>query len=234
MPPVSLVQLESLDLQDNWLVELPEDYLSPLAWLNVSDNFLQDLPNPLYSTLKRLMVNHNPLGRLPATLPAPLEWLEARQCQLREIPQLAPALLYLDVSDNAITSPPFHWPRSLIALLASNNLLDDLGELPDSLTQLVVDNNRLTHFLEPLAESLEMVDISKNLIVNISSQILPSLRKLRADHNLIQVLPEYLCDPKCKIQLWLRNNPLSAETQSAIASANRISVKFIGNLRIIY
>ncbi|WP_308824142.1 hypothetical protein [Sodalis praecaptivus] len=123
-----------MDLQDNWLVELPEDYLSPLAWLNVSNNFLQDLPNPLYSTLKLLMVNHNPLGRLPATLPAPLEWLEARQCKLQEIPQLAPALLYLDVSDNAITSPPFHWPRSLIALLASNNLLDDLGELPDSLT----------------------------------------------------------------------------------------------------
>lgn len=137
------------------------------------------------------------------------------------------------MSDNAIVPPPFPWPPSLVALFASNNLPVELGELPEGLTQLVVNNNCLNQFPALPNDSLELVDISSNQIVKLCSQSLPALRKLRADDNLIQTLPDYLSDPESKIRLWLRNNPLSDETKTAIASANRYSNAHNDSQRII-
>ncbi len=66
--------LADLYLQDNWLIELPDDLLDPLdslVWLDLSRNILLELPEGVFDSLTQLQniyVSGNGLTELPAGL----------------------------------------------------------------------------------------------------------------------------------------------------------------------
>ena len=108
----------------------------------------------------------------------------------------------LDLTGCAFTELPDSMTRHSNELQTLNLSDNILHELPDSfasyqsLTSLVLDNNRFKDFPEAvcLLRNLEILSISKTEISNISPQIveLDRLRRLALDSNDIREIPKSL------------------------------------------
>ena len=90
-----------------------------------------------------------------------LEEPEKTYSSFRKLKQLGNynEIVFLDCSDNELTSLPDHLPHSLQELYFSDNKFTSLPDLPNSLQKLYCSNNRLTSLPE-LPNSLQ----SKNTI----------------------------------------------------------------------
>ena len=116
--------LSRLDLQDNWLIELPEDLFDPLESLtsvDLSRNILTELPEGLFDNLGQLfsvVVAGNRLSELPAgflSAHPELEYVSVSGNRLTGLPEgfldRSTTLRYAYFSSNELTELPAGFPR---------------------------------------------------------------------------------------------------------------------------
>ncbi|XP_072321953.1 leucine-rich repeat serine/threonine-protein kinase 1 [Eucyclogobius newberryi] len=190
--PWGLVHLQSLDLQDNLLNELPhvltshEVLCTSLREVNVSQNQLSSLPCGLLHLrhLQRLWASKNLLSAL-FQLHNDMNWIGLRRLE------------ELDVSENHLSSLPaniMHCLKSLRVLNASGNSLKALPEpWGCPLKQCRASGNML--------ESLPEV---------VSVQWRKHLQKLDFCNNKLTELPAYLFELEALVSLRLGGNQLTS------------------------
>ncbi|CAL8349402.1 unnamed protein product [Merluccius merluccius] len=191
MVPWGLVQLQTLDLSDNLLRELPAAHSSQevlctsLMELNLSQNQLSSLPSGLLHLvqLRRLRAAKNQLTSL-FHIPIATNWIGLRKLQ------------ELDVSDNALTSlPP-----------AAMHCLKSLGSLN-------VSRNRLDCFPDPWACPLKQCKASSNAIQGLPSSMSVSwrsrLQEVDFTDNQLKEIPPYMFELEALVCLRLAGNQIS-------------------------
>jgi Leucine-rich repeat (LRR) protein len=179
--------VQILLLSDNGLVELPDDLPHTIHTLDVAHNRLTALPSTLPPALHTLFAGYNRLTALPSTLPPVLHTLSVQYNQLRALPDTLVnlhRLTLLVLSHNALTALP-SLPPSLLHLRANANWLTVFPTLPDTISEVWLDHNRLTELKGDLPTELTRLSVSNNAIGQIV--------RLRFNPSL---------------QLWLENNPL--------------------------
>ncbi|XP_033847563.1 leucine-rich repeat serine/threonine-protein kinase 1 isoform X2 [Periophthalmus magnuspinnatus] len=190
--PWGLVHLQSLDLQDNLLNELPlvlsshEVLCTSLREVNLSQNQLTSLPCGLLhlTHLQRLWVSKNQLSEL-FQVQNDVNWIGLRRLE------------ELDVSENDLNSLPvniMHCLKFLRTLNASNN---KLKELP-----------------EPWGCPLKQCRASSNMLESlpevISVQWRKNLQEMDFCNNKLTELPGYLFELEALVSLRLGGNQLSS------------------------
>uniref|UniRef100_A0A3B4B653 Uncharacterized protein n=1 Tax=Periophthalmus magnuspinnatus TaxID=409849 RepID=A0A3B4B653_9GOBI len=189
--PWGLVHLQSLDLQDNLLNELPlvlssHEVLCTLREVNLSQNQLTSLPCGLLhlTHLQRLWVSKNQLSEL-FQVQNDVNWIGLRRLE------------ELDVSENDLNSLPvniMHCLKFLRTLNASNN---KLKELP-----------------EPWGCPLKQCRASSNMLESlpevISVQWRKNLQEMDFCNNKLTELPGYLFELEALVSLRLGGNQLSS------------------------
>lgn len=191
MVPWGLVQLQTLDLSDNQLRDLPPTHSSQeiictsLRELDVSQNQLSALPCSLLHLvqLQRLRAAKNQLTDLFHD-PAATNWIGLRKLQS------------LDVSDNALTSLPS----------AVMNCLK-------SLSSLNVSHNRLDRFPDPWACPLKLCKAASNAIQGLPDTISifwrSGLQEVDFTDNQLKELPPYIFELEALVSLRLSGNQIS-------------------------
>ncbi|KAK7930497.1 hypothetical protein WMY93_006892 [Mugilogobius chulae] len=190
--PWGLVHLQSLDLQDNLLHELPlvlsshEVLCTSLKEVNVSQNKLTFLPSGLLHLrhLQRLWASNNHLSVL-FQLDNDMNWIGLKRLE------------ELDVSENYLNSLPaniMHCLKSLRSLNASDN--------------------RLKELTEPWGCPLKQCRASGNLLESlpevISAQWRKHLQEVDLCNNKLTELPGYLFELEALVCLRLGGNQLTS------------------------
>jgi Leucine-rich repeat (LRR) protein len=104
------------------------------------------------------------------------------------MPDLPANLSRLECMHNALTHLPPLPTACLFKLWCDDNMLDRLPNLPATITNLGMVNNRITS-LQDLPPNLEYFWCSNNRIAHMP-RIPASLRKFACDSNLLSLLPE--------------------------------------------
>ncbi|CAH6720234.1 hypothetical protein CLIB1444_03S07382 [[Candida] jaroonii] len=167
-----------------------------LEVLEVSVNGLESLKNVKFpSNLKILRLAYNRISTIDFVLPPKLEELNLSSNLLSNVNgvMLPPTMKKLLLSNNQFEEFPddFFSGTQLQSLLVDSNSisdLDDLGNLPDSLTHLVLDGNEINYanisnILKPNLKILSMNATGMMTLENI--QFPNSLEKLSLVHNFI-------------------------------------------------
>ena len=183
--------LQKLRCDYNNLCKLPE-LPTTLDELCCSYNKLSELPvlgDEMYYTLKymsihnsrlrKLICNNNRLTVLPA-IPCSLYHLECKNNLLTQLPQLPIFIRTLDISYNKFKMFP-------------KNITHHLG-----LITFNCNNNKITHPLPCLPESIMHLNISNNPIKTISNLLPDKLHYFDLSNTLITSIPNI---PKCIQQI---------------------------------
>ena len=112
-----------------------------------------------------------------------------------EIQQLSDydSIVYINCSNNKLTSLPSSLPESLQILRCFGNKLTSLpSKLPESLQKLYCNYNKLTELPSNLPESLQELDCSSNNITSLPSKLPGSLYKLYCRNNNLTSFPPNL------------------------------------------
>lgn len=160
-----------------------------LETLDLSNLSLTELPEYLPNGVTTLICNNNKLTYLPKNLPETLTKLEANNNKLTHLPNDLPnALLYLSCSFNELSTLPDQLPDSITTLsLCHNKLIGILPNLPRSLQSLYINNNRL-NLLPNLPNSMQVLDAQHNMLIAFTNTI-PALMQylnLRYNSNLTE------------------------------------------------
>lgn len=190
--PWGMVHLQSLDLQDNLLTELPlalssqQVLCSSLREVNVSQNQLTSLPPGLLhlAELQRLCASKNQLTVL-FDLPIDTNWIGLRRLEK------------LDVCENNLKSLPTNIMHCFKAL----NILN-------------VCRNKLTLFPEPWTCPLKQCRASNNVIEVLPDSICvlwkSTLQEVDFSDNRLRELPSYLFQIEGLVTLRLGGNQLTS------------------------
>ena len=175
-------RLHTLNLEQNLIAELPEDFRSMnLKTLNMRDNLLLQLPDSLSinTRLSELNIAANKIREFPSVI--------FKVQNLRH--------LFLD--DNCMHVLPQHWLGLDVFLLSlRNNPLENVDNLLDGLqylTQLYLSDCLLTEIPPNFSSFIRMstLDISDNNITSVALNALPpNLISLTLDNNPLGALPE--------------------------------------------
>lgn len=178
--------------------------LAPLNFLEISQAGLTSLPDSLgnLSNLTSLVLKGNQLTSLPDSLSklTSLKLVDLSLNKLTGLPDLAalPNLETLNLSFNLFTGDFEGYGLGQCAKLAilelTGNQFTSMGEL---------ENYKLEHLMEVMANKNELETVSANLSTNW-----PALKKLDLSQNRLKAVPGELADfPKLK-ELSLVENPL--------------------------
>ena len=203
-----LQNLQTLNLQQNYLTELPEEIgkLFHLKILNLSENLLQQLPDAigLLSNLTSLNVKHNQLSHLPDSigLLSNIMELEIAYNQLQRLPETIGSLSNL-ISLDARYNQMQQLPETIGRLFYLKDLYIDynqLQQLPNTIGSLVhleylsLNHNALLQLPEEIISlcNLKMINIQDNLFELLPATIcqLFNLESLLLDGNSLQQLPD--------------------------------------------
>ncbi|XP_044045411.1 leucine-rich repeat serine/threonine-protein kinase 1 isoform X2 [Siniperca chuatsi] len=189
--PWGLINLQTLDLSNNLLKELPaahnsqEVICSSLQQVNLSQNQLTSLPPGLLhlTHIQRLSVAKNQLTVL-FDIPTTTNWIGLRKLE------------ELDVSDNCLTSLPTAILRCL-----------------KSLSFLNVCRNKLSTFPDPWACPLKQCKASSNVIESLPNTISifwrSQLQEVDFSDNGLKELPSYIFELETLVSLRLCGNRIA-------------------------
>eukprot|EP00095_Tigriopus_kingsejongensis_P005757 snap_masked-scaffold28_size608977-processed-gene-5.4 protein:Tk05757 transcript:snap_masked-scaffold28_size608977-processed-gene-5.4-mRNA-1 annotation:"slit homolog 2 protein" len=219
---VGLGALEHLDLSGNYIRYLSSHALCPLPKLmslNLSHNeigTLADLGSSLtcLEAVQRIDLSHNDLAHLSSEYVTPDTWPQLEELRLDHnyirslkgnILRMKTRLHFIDLSNNQLSTLPEHLFQDasrLKRISLSNNSLVALppklfeGPVSQSLEVLDLSGNLLTSVEAPLLDNLEMLtflDLSFNALVSIESardlRGLGALQSLKLSHNKLSRLP---------------------------------------------
>lgn len=192
--PWGLLHLQSIDLSNNLLKELPaahtsqEVICSSLQQVNLSHNQLTSLPSGLLhlTLVQRVFAAKNQLTTL-FDIPQDTNWIGLRRLE------------ELDVSDNCLSSLSSEVVHSLKSLSVLNVCRNRLSDFPDPwacpLRQCKVSSNEIQILPDTISifwrTHLQEVDFSENSLTELPSYIfeLEALVSLRLCGNQIAALP---------------------------------------------
>ncbi|XP_076011527.1 leucine-rich repeat serine/threonine-protein kinase 1 isoform X2 [Genypterus blacodes] len=189
--PWGLIHLQSLDVSNNQLKELPPAHSSQevictsLNQVNLSQNQLTSLPLGLLhlTNIRRLCATKNQLKSL-FDIPTTTNWIGLRK------------LTELDVSDNLLTSLPTAVMHCL-----------------KSLSFLSVCRNKLSLFPDPWACPLKLCKASANVIESLPNTISifwrNQLQEVDFSDNSLQELPSYIFELEALLSLRLCGNHIT-------------------------
>lgn len=201
-----------LDFSHNQLTCLPPDLpcLAPkLIRLVVSHNQLNtvSVPKGFPADLKHLNLSHNPLkvinseNCLTADLPCTNPYQEATDwncmtfCAHRSHGQLI-NLQILDLSNCELTSVNFYTP------------LQSQKELKDKIRSAEASNTKYAGEEIPLLKAVRLCSKKFHEIKPLAKLVFPLLSRLVLKHNLLQSIPESVCDMVALSSLDITNNPI--------------------------
>ena len=175
-----LKALETLDVSQNCILNLPAKLPPNLRNLYANSNALTQLP-VLPGSLVDLNVNLNWLSSLPENLPRTLVELFANQNALRSLPNDLPSgLKHLSVNGNFLVELPTNLPIGLEDMAINSNLLTSIPEnLPPRLGCLGVNSNLLVTLPEKLPKNLKYIWIYGNKITHLPSDLPASIIDIR-------------------------------------------------------
>ena len=171
LPDISHLPLRGLDVYQNDLTEVREEYLPVLLEiLDIGDNQIKSLPDLSHLPLIELSVSGNNLTELNAKhLPLTLERLWIGDFQIKSLPDLSHLpLIELGVRSNDLNQvPEKHLPGTLKRLYIHGNQMKSLPKLSGlSLIELHVSGKHLTEArVENLPTSLNTMTITDNQIL---------------------------------------------------------------------
>ncbi len=199
--------LEILQAKNEYLKDLPETLFSlvKLQNLDLSHNKLEQIDDKIakLKNLKILDISNNNLNNLPDSL-----------CNLNEIERL-------NVDYNQLKKlPPLESLSKLDSLSAYNNEIIKLTTLPESLTWLNLNTNKLKKLPESITKlkELKTLVLSNNLFDSFPEEIfqLKSLEHLDLGGNPIEDIPrELLSHPKLK-KIRIMPNKFSVEKRKEL------------------
>ncbi|WP_213990252.1 hypothetical protein [Sodalis sp. dw_96] len=207
-PPFLPDDVLHLDLSFNGIKVLNTPLPRGLEWLHIGKNSLDALPDSLPETLVALDASHNVLPSVPELKSSVLTHLDLSWNKLTSLPRLPQSLIYLDVSANHLHRLPIPLPEGLSCLIANNNklvLLPDL--LPRNLENLDVRHNGLMRLSSEMPSGIKHIDVSYNKLRFLPGVLSKDLVYLNACHNLLDILPQLL-PPKLK-KLLVSHNSLT-------------------------
>ncbi|MCK1296601.1 leucine-rich repeat domain-containing protein [Bradyrhizobium sp. 24] len=177
--------------------------------LNLASLALTTLP-VLPPEMQGLSIMHNRLSSLSIEGQANLLWLDASNNLLTSLSDAFPAGLQdLNVSGNRVSGLPAAFPAGLRRLNLSNNRLTSLTDtLPATLQQLDASNNQVTDLPEALPAGLRRLNLSNNRLTSLTDTLPPTLQQLEASNNQVTSLPAAF--PAGLRRLDLRNNQLTS------------------------
>ncbi|CNC65708.1 leucine-rich repeat domain-containing protein [Yersinia similis] len=182
---------DRLNLHNLDLTSLP-DTLPPCNELYISNNNITELPT-LPNNLQRLMAICNQLRTLPDTLPEHLLSLYVTSNKLERLPENLPeSLETLNVCDNPSLQFPNNWPSNLKYLNIADCELTELPTLPNTLTELYADFNKLRTLPDTLPTSLLKLSVTSNKFTQLPETLPASLSFLMVLCNSLTALPENL------------------------------------------
>ncbi|MFH1908461.1 MAG: COR domain-containing protein, partial [Chloroflexota bacterium] len=205
-----LTQLQSLDLEKNFLTTLPKSLgkLTQLQTLRISYNQLTKLPESLgqLTQLQLLSLENNRLTELP-------EWLS----QLNQ-------LRILGLEENELTALS-EWVSQFTQLQSVYLSRNQLSRLPESIGQLTqlqvldLSENQLTQLSESIGQitQLQALDLSENQLTKLPESLgrLALLTRLDISHNRLIDLPVSLIKLECFDEIKYDGNPLNPELRAA-------------------
>ncbi|XBS70220.1 hypothetical protein ABK905_02760 [Acerihabitans sp. KWT182] len=207
-PPVLPDDVLHLDLSFNGIKVLNTPLPRGLEWLHLGNNYLNALPDPLPETLIALDASHNVLPSVSELQYPMLTHLDLSWNKLTSLPRLPPSLIYLDVSVNHLHRLPIPLPERLSCLIANNNKLVLLPDfLPRNLENLDVRHNGLMRLPSEIPPGIKHIDASYNKLRFLPGVLSRDLVYLDACHNLLHTLPQLL-PPKLK-NLLISHNSLT-------------------------
>jgi Leucine-rich repeat (LRR) protein len=221
----------AVDLTHMKLSMIPQELftLTQLTLLDLKDNMVEELPSSMYllSKLKHLDLSSNQLVTLDSSIGflTDLTWLSVAKNQINDIPEdvkLLLSLRFLDVHVNQLESmlslhlslPMRHAPANILELESegepSKSKLSSMvpGDQDVLEAQAVLTSPGNAH-LSGLAIiiCLRDLEISYNKL-----RFLPDLRALRflkrinLSHNILEALPEELCEVQTLVKLEAGDN----------------------------
>ncbi|MBN1802764.1 MAG: leucine-rich repeat domain-containing protein [Candidatus Lokiarchaeota archaeon] len=207
-PLKNLKMLRTLNLNNNYLLSLPETFCSitSLQALNLSLNQLSNLPESIenFRELRTLDVSNNDLRILPDTIGnlVNLQRLDlSNNHMIRTLPESIGrlgSLTLLDLSNNRIEELPDSIGdlASLEYLDLSGNQIEELPDSIDTLTNLKVfnlENNRLKSLPKSIGglASIQALYLGSNHLSTIPESIgdLTTLQRLDLHNNELKMLP---------------------------------------------
>lgn len=174
--------LETLACGNNKIKSLP-DLPTKLTELLCSKNKLTILP-PLPLTLVKLCCNNNMIKNLP-NLPHGLMVLSCANNLIDKLPNLPETLINLDCSNNKLEELP-NVPDSLIYMNCSYNQLTSVPKLSSKLEICVCISNKIRDFPSQIPQSLRELNMSNNRLTDLHKSIIYSkINKLQIYNNPI-------------------------------------------------
>jgi len=225
-PDIRLLnQLQELNVQDNHLLSLPQDFPPSLVSLNLSENKIRSVPDNMFSSLRgleQLDLSCNRLHSIPESIAdmKQLRVLAMSKNKISELPKSAGRLELLEVCklrNNSFKALPegIHRMQSLKILDLQDNLLTDLPKDIGSISllrELNICGNQIKNFPESIAElkSLRRLNACNNKLTYLPKSIskLLNLEVLDLCRNELKSLPSELGDMHSLRMLKLHSNQL--------------------------
>ncbi len=198
--------------------------------LNLSGLYLYSLPNIPLDVLY-LNLSNNYITEID--IPLHIKTINLSCNRLSSI-NLHSNLISVNLSYNEIREI-VEIPESIIELICNNNQLTNLPQLSDNLKYLSCKYNKI-NILPKLPQSLRSLELSNNLLTNIDLDGLSNLNRLICSHNKIQhinVLPLSLNFLKCNNNLLLDLPDLPKSIKTLDCSYNEISSLHKHNLTFL-
>lgn len=185
------ISLEELYISANSLVSIdgPNYQQSNLKLFDVSINAIHSVENIKFPTsLTQLRITYNSLSSINQDqIPKNLEFLALSEnlIELIDEIELPTTIRELHLSSNKLNSfiPGFfHDAKNLSILDLSNNLVDDvdeLGDLPDTLCELVLDNNEIdnSNLNNILSKKITKLSMISTGLISLNSTVFPNTIK---------------------------------------------------------
>ena len=226
----SLKKLQYLEMADNQLREIPEDFIQnlpvqELILLNLNSNSLRAIPESInrLTFLEELLLANNKLQNLPALRFKFLKRLRIDRNGLDQFPQTLLRLVKLEslnLNGNNIAAipPEIQQLKRLRLLNIGDNQLQDIPDLSllRRLRTLIIDWNNYTDPNATFAQvvqirGLEILSAENCGIEQIPTSIkrMRQLRELSLINNKILHIPQALNQLKRLEKLWLNGNLIS-------------------------
>lgn len=172
------------DISGNCLVSI-DDFPNSLVKLICNDNKLTNFQK-INDNLKYIDMSDNVFKELPM-FPESMQYIIAKNNDIDKIWWIPENLVVLDLDNNRIKELSYSiikFPKSLKCLDFSNNMINDLPDLPLGIEEVYLEGNRLEE-VPFIPITVKVLDVSDNCLNQIPNDLKKRNIKLKYSNNLI-------------------------------------------------
>ncbi|MCJ7637912.1 MAG: hypothetical protein MUO21_10520, partial [Nitrososphaeraceae archaeon] len=173
-----------VDISTNAL-EKVGDFPENLVKLICNDNMIVSFPS-INNKLVYIDISSNKFSEMPP-FPDTMKHIVAKENYISDIWFIPENIIEFNVENNRLrnlNSYTVQFPLSLRLLNLSDNMLNDIPELPVGVVEVYISGNRIDE-LPKIPQSVKVLDISDNCLPKIPEELKKRCIKLKYDNNLI-------------------------------------------------